>query len=220
MGPGDVEFSSSPPVTSESSTMAHYLSQSTGSIPQQILTQHSNRPQQSQIRLPASPQQWTLQKQHVSQGNVNSHQARQLQHTQSQDKLTLLERAKLMAEYQKTKGSSNLGSPGSLPSLSASHDAAFFTEGIDRSTAVASTAGYTNSQPVASLPRMGSPIERGNRWYYCCMKIYYRYLILLCFLCILKRHPISQPRTDCEQMLYLPPTLRAPLSLLALSFLL
>ena len=85
VGPGDIQFGSSPPNFAEEGMMQNSLSQSTGSIPISIdQSKQAQRPLQLPVR-PPQPPLWSQ----VSQPAP----LKQQQRTPSQDKTTLLEQA-------------------------------------------------------------------------------------------------------------------------------
>lgn len=82
VGPGDIQFGSSPPNYDPDGMMQSSLSQSTGSIPVSVSqSKHINKP----LHLPTRPPPWAQVSQPVP--------IQQQQRTKSQEKLTLLEQA-------------------------------------------------------------------------------------------------------------------------------
>ena len=89
VGPGDIQFGSSPPNYAEEGMMQNSLPESTGSIP---VSSDQNKQVQRPLQLPVRPQQPQLWSQVSQPVPLN-----QQQRTPSQEKTTLLEQAHFMA---------------------------------------------------------------------------------------------------------------------------
>lgn len=144
VGPGDIQFGSSPPNYDEEGMLQSSLSQSTGSIPMSVNQTPQQGTRQRPLQLPVRPAQspaWAPVGQPVP---INAQQR-----TLSQEKLTLLQQANFVVSPFKNQNTSI-------------HDGMKTPDRPIDSRRNFQTPSYTPGAGSTSPPRVASPTERNS----------------------------------------------------------
>ena len=144
VGPGDIQFGSSPPNYDDDSMVQNSLSQSTGNIPMSVNQTPQQGTRQRPLQLPVRPAQSPAWAQVGQPAPIKAQQR-----TLSQEKLTLLEQANFVVSPVKNQNTSI-------------HDGMKTPERLIDSRRNFQTPSYTPAAGTNTPPRVASPTERNN----------------------------------------------------------